>query len=36
MNLLDLISVRLELGQYSIMDTVSVFYLFCFCLGTFV
>ena len=40
MNLLDLILVRLELGQYSIMYTgisvLFVFHLFCICLVTFV
>ena len=38
MNLLDLTLVRLELGQYSITVCirVSVFYLFCVCLVTFV
>ena len=29
MNLLDLISVRLELGQYSIMYTGIIVFLFC-------
>ena len=36
MNLLDLILVTLELGQYSIMYTGISFYLFRVCLVTFV